>query len=126
MTPLLRYRLLALFLLASSTFAIAQDDARPQQFQISADKLAAFVGQYQYDDDPDVIRSLSVDSSRLFVESVRAPRAELVPQSEDTFSLANVSVHVTLKFIRSTEGKIVGFNRTVEDDISHARKINDQ
>jgi uncharacterized protein len=126
MPPLPRYFFRAVFLLASSTIAIAQDNPRPQQFQISADKLAAFVGQYQYKDDPDVIRSVSLDGSRLFIESVRAPRAELVPQSEDTFSLANVSVHVTLKFIRSTEGKIIGFNRTVGGDISHASKISDR
>ena len=124
MTPLQSYPLRALFLLASSTFAIAQDNLRPQQFQISADKLAAFVGQYQYDDDPDLIRSLSLEGSHLFTESRRTPHYEFIPQSEDTFAVANSPV--TFKFIRSAEGTIVGFNRIVADEISHARKINDQ
>jgi putative CocE/NonD family hydrolase len=126
MLPLARYLFLALFLLSNSTFATAQDNPQSQQFQIPADKLAVFVGQYHYDDDPDAIRSLSLDGSRLFIESVRSPRVELVPQSEDTFSFANISVHVTLKFIRSPEGKIIGFNRTVGGDISHASKISDR
>jgi putative CocE/NonD family hydrolase len=124
MTPLPRYLLLGLFLLAISPFAVAQDKPQPQQFQISADKLAAFVGQYQYDDDPDIIRSLSLDGSRLFTESRRTPRIELIPQSEDTFGPAKSPV--VFKFIRSAEGNIVGFNRTAPDGTSHARKISDQ
>ena len=127
MTPRPRCLLGALFLLAISTFGVAQDNVRPQQFQISADKLAAFVGQYQYDDDPDIIRSFSLDGSHLFTESRRTLRVELVAQSEDTFSPVNNPVPVTFKFIRSAEGNIVGFNRVAADgSITHARKISDQ
>lgn len=126
MRPLPRYLLRALFLLAISTFAVAQDKPQPQQFQISADKLTAFVGQYQYDDDPDLIRSLSLDGSHLFTESRRGPRIELIPQSEDTFSPLSNPVPVTVKFIRSADGNIVGFNRIAADGSSiHARKISD-
>ncbi len=124
MRPFPRYLLRALFLLAISMFAVAQDKPQPQPFQVSADKLAAFVGQYQYDDDPDVIRSLSLDGSHLFTESRRAPRIELIPQSEDTFAPPNLPV--TFKFIRSAEGNIVGFMRTDPDGTSHAHKISDQ
>src|SRR5271155_4864268 len=95
MTPIRRYLIRALLLLAISTFAVAQDKPQPQPFQISADKLAAFVGQYQYDDDPDVIRSLSLDGSHLFAESRRTTRVEFVPQSEDTFSPLSNPVPVT-------------------------------
>jgi putative CocE/NonD family hydrolase len=124
MTPLPRYLLRALFLLAISTFAIAQEKPQPQPFQISADKLAAFVGQYQYDDDPDIVRSLSLDGSHLFTESRRAPRIELIPQSADTFAPPNLPV--TFKFIRSADGNIVGFDRTSPDGTGHAHKISDQ
>ena len=124
MTPLPRYLFRAFFLLAIPTFAVAQDKPQPQPFQISADKLAAFVGQYQYDDDPDIIRSLSLDGSHLFTESRRSPRIELIPKSEDTFAPPNLPV--TFKFIRSADGSIVGFNRTAPDGTSHARKISDQ
>ena len=124
MTPLARFLLRALFLLAGSALAVAQESPRPPQFQIPADKLVAFVGQYQYDDDPDLIRCLSLDGSRLYTESYRSPRLELVPQSEDTFSVPNTPV--TLKFLRSAEGKVTGFSRIVPGDVSHARKTSDQ
>ena len=95
----LPHRLCALFLLAIFAFAVSGDKSEPQEFQISADQLAAFAGQYRYDDDPDLIWSLSVDGSRLFIESRRGARLELVPQSEDTFSLP--TIRATMKFIRS-------------------------
>ena len=118
------YLLGAVLLLAVSAFAIAQDKPQPQQFQISADKLTTFVGQYQYDEEPDLIRSISLEGSRLFSESRRSPRIELVPQSEDTFTVANIPV--TFKFIRSAEGKVVGFNRISADGTDHAKKISDE
>jgi putative CocE/NonD family hydrolase len=119
-----RYLLVVIFLLVSSSIGFAQDPAAPPRFQIPADKLAAFVGQYQYDDDPDLIRSITLDGSHLFSESLRTARYELVPQSEDTFSPLNVPI--TFKFLRSSEGTVVGFNRIAADGTTHARKISDQ
>ena len=49
----LPHRLCALFLLAIFALAVSGVKSQPQEFQISADKLAAFAGQYQFDDDPD-------------------------------------------------------------------------
>jgi len=119
-----RYLLVVIFLLASSSRGFAQDPIAPPRFQISPEKLAAFVGQYQYDDDPDLIRSITVDGSHLFSESLRTARYELVPQTEDTFSPLNVPV--TFKFLRSTEGTVVGFNRIAADGTTHARKVSGQ
>jgi uncharacterized protein len=124
MKALPRCLLVAFCLLASCSVVFAQNAAAPPKFQIPAEKLAAFVGQYQYDDDPDLIRSTTVDGSHLFSESLRTPRYELVPQAEDTFSPLNVPI--TFKFVRSTEGTVVGFNRIAADGITHARKISDQ
>jgi putative CocE/NonD family hydrolase len=124
MTPLRRCLLGILFLLAGSAISVAQEATPPPKFQIPADKLSAFVGQYVYDDDPDLVRSLSLDGSHLFTESFRSPRVELIPQSEDTFAALNVPV--TFKFIRSTDGKIAGFNRIVTEGITHASKTSDQ
>jgi uncharacterized protein len=124
MTTLRRYLISLLFLLAGFSVAIAQDAAPAPKFQVPADKLAAFVGQYQYDDDPDLVRSITLDGSHLFTESLRTPRVEIVPQAEDTFAVPNAPV--TFKFLRSPEGRIVGFNRIVANDISHASKISDQ
>ena len=133
MTSLSRPMVCALFLCSCSAATIGQEAAPPPKFQIPADKLAAFVGQYAYDDDPDLIRSISMEGSGLFIESVRAPKVELNPESEDTFGFPNSSVK--FKFLRSPEGKIIGFNRIVEQSgeqralpgrTDHARKISDQ
>jgi len=105
-------------------FPVSQAKPQPQEFQVSSDRLTAFAGQYEYDDDPDLIWSVSTDGSRLFMESQRSARVELVPQSEDSFSPLNLSV--TLKFIRSPEGNIAGFNRVAENGTRHARKISGQ
>lgn len=126
MPPLPRTVLSMLFLLASSTVAVAQEKAQPQEFQISADKLAAFVGQYEYEGDPDLIRSIFVEGSHLYIESFRGPRQELVAKSEDSFSPLHNPVQVTFKFIRSSDGTITGYDRIAADSVSHVRRINDQ
>jgi uncharacterized protein len=119
--------LFAVFLLVGcSAGAFGQEAAPPPppKFQISPDKLPAYVGQYTYDDDPDLIRSISTDGQRLFTESLRSPRFELVPQSEDTFAPPNVPV--SFKFLRSADGKVIGFNRIFGGDTTHATKTSDQ
>jgi len=123
MTSRVRY-LFAFLLLASSTITLAQTPASPPKFQISPDKLPAYVGQYTYDDDPDLVRSISVDAQRLFTESFRTRRVELLPQGEDTFAPAGGPV--TFKFLRSADGKITGFNRIFAGETTHASKISDQ
>ena len=120
-----RYVLPVFVLLAVFLSAVSQGKPPAQQFQMSADKLQAFVGQYQYDDDPDVIWSVSVDAARLFIESRRSARLELIPQSENVFSPLNSSI--SLKFVPSAEGNTVGFDSVAADGSSrHARKIADQ
>ena len=132
MRPLVSLLVCVLFLCACSA-TIAQETAPPPKFQIPTDKLADFVGQYAYDDDPDLIRSVSVEGSRLFMESARTVKTELLAESEDNFTVQNGLVK--FKFLRSPEGKIVGFNRVVEQSgqqratperIDHASKISDQ
>ena len=113
MLPRCRHLFRALSLLVFCAAAIAQDTAPPPKFQVPADKLAAFVGQYVIDDDPDLVHSISLEGSRVFMESFRTRKVELLPQSEDTFATFNATVK--FKFLRSTEGKVMGFNRIVEE-----------
>jgi uncharacterized protein len=122
-----------LFLCACSAAAFAQEAAPQPKFEIPRDKLAAFVGQYVFDDDPDLIRSISLEGSRVFVESLRTRKVELLAESEDTFAVPNASAK--FKFLRSTEGKVTGFNRIVvegndrtspAESSEHASKISDQ
>lgn len=123
MTPLRRHLFAVLFVSACSAVVIAQETTSSPEFQIPADKVADFVGQYVYDEDPDLPRSVSVAGSRLFIESLRTPKFELLARAEDTFSVQNFPV--TLKFLRSSEGKVIGFNRIVADGTEHASKVSD-
>ena len=120
MTALGRRLAFVLFLLVGSVAAIGQETAPPPKFQISADKLAAYIGQYAYDDDLDLIRSISLEGSRLFMESARTRKAELFAESEDTFTVQNGPVK--FKFLRSPEGKIIGFNRVVAQSSSQPER----
>jgi len=125
MTTSPRYLLRGLVLLAVALFALSQGGPQAKRSQISADKLELFVGQYQYDDDPDLVWSVSVDAAHLFIESRRSARRELVPQSEDAFSL--LDSQISLKFIRSADGDIIGFNNVAADGSTrHARKTADE
>jgi uncharacterized protein len=120
--------LCALFFLVFSPASKAQAVPAPSsQFLITPEKLSDYVGQFQYDDDPDLILSVSVDGSRLFVESYRSPHQELVAQAEDDFYLSKIPVHITFKFTRAAEGKVIGYDRVAPDGSSrHAKKISDQ
>lgn len=124
MTRLSPRPLAALFLFVCSPTVLPQEAPNTAKLQIPAETLPSFVGQYVYDDDPDLPRSLSLEGSRLFMESWRTPRTELLPQSEDIFAVSGGQV--SFKFLRSPDGKVLGFNRLMEDRTAHARKINDQ
>src|SRR6516164_5982052 len=122
-----------LFLCACSAAAFAQEAAPQPTFEIPRGKLAAFVGQYVFDDDPDLIRSISLEGSRVFMESLRTRKVELLAESEDTFAVPNASAK--FKFLRATEGKVTGFNRidvegndrpSPAERSEHASKISDQ
>jgi len=86
----LRAVISAVVLLAGAARGFAQEAAPAAKFQLSAEKLAAYVGQYLYDDDPDIVRSLTVENQKLYTESFRSRRVELVPQSEDRLGLRSV------------------------------------
>jgi len=118
-------RLYAILLVAVFAFAVFRVKSQPQQAPVSADQLAAYAGQYQFDDDPDVIWSVTVEGSRLFVESPRGPRLQLVPQSEDTFTALNAPFS-SVKFVRSAEGNIDGVNRVDAEGSRYARKTSGQ
>ena len=129
----LSIRLICALVLCACSAAMAQETAPPPKFQIPAEKLADYVGQYAYDDDPDLIRSISLEGNRLFMESARTRKSELLAESEDTFTAQNGPAK--FRFLRSPEGKIIGFNRIVEPNgqqratperTDRASKISDQ
>src|SRR2546429_496439 len=75
----------------------------------------------------------AVEGSLVFRECLGTRKVELLAESEDSFAALNVSVK--FKFLRSTDGKVIGFNRIVversecpspAESSEHAGKISDQ
>ena len=120
----------SLLLLSAAAWTItahAQDAPPPTPYQLPAEKLAAYVGQNQYDDNPSYPLSISLTGAKLFVESVRSPHQEMLAQSLDTFVPANNPTAATFKFIVGVDGKVSSLVRIAADKSSrHAKKISDQ
>jgi putative CocE/NonD family hydrolase len=118
--------LLTLLALALSQCSAAQQPpATP--IQVPVEKLTAYVGVYHYDDDSRLNPSISLEGSSLYVESSRTPKQLLIPQSVDSFSPKDNPQQVTIEFLFSPEGKVVGFNRIAADhSVRHVTKISDQ
>ena len=125
-STLLRSLLLLTLALSLVTTSPAQESSAPTQ--PSAAQLALYVGQYQYDDSPGTILSISLEGSHLFVESARAPHQELAPQpSPDVFLPVNNPTVAIFKFLRTDDGKVSGLLRIAGDKSTrHAKKISDQ
>jgi uncharacterized protein len=130
MTPISSRTSVRFFLLIALTFSFvtrssAQEPSTP--IQIPAEKLATYIGQYQYDDNPYNPPSISVTGSKLYIESARSPHTELLPQSPDTFVPADIPTPPTFKFVLDPSGKVIGLIRTAPDKSTrHAKKISDQ
>src|ERR1700675_3370187 len=125
-STLLRSRLLLTLALSLVTTSPAQESSAPAQ--LSATQLALYVGQYQYDDSPGTILSISLEGSHLFVESSRSPHQELAPQqSPDVFLPVNNPTVAIFKFLRTDDGKVSGLLRIAGDKSTRrAKKVSDQ
>ncbi|MGA2811660.1 MAG: CocE/NonD family hydrolase [Candidatus Acidiferrum sp.] len=124
---LIRTALLVLCAVASAAATRAQNSPAPTNYQVSAQKLPAYVGQYQYDDNPYLPVSVSLLNDKLYIESARAPRQELAPSGPDTFVPVNSPNPAIFKFILAPDGKVSGLTRIASDkSIRHARRISDQ
>src|SRR5271169_4497121 len=93
----IRFFLILALTISRSIPSHAQDTA--PHIQIPAEKLASYVGQYQYDDNPSYPLSFSLADGKLFVESMRSSHQELLPQSPDTFIPLNNPTPATFKFV---------------------------
>ncbi len=89
----------------------------------SAAALDLLVGQYRYSDEPDVVASFSREGERLYVESARAQRTELVATSPLEFSIEKSPVKYL--FVREPNGKVSSVKRIVGDETTVATKISD-
>jgi putative CocE/NonD family hydrolase len=90
---------------------------------VSAAALEPLVGQYRYEDEPDIVASFSRDGDHLYVENPRARRAELVAASPLEFSVDKSPVKFV--FVREANGKVTSVKRIVEGETTVATKISD-
>jgi uncharacterized protein len=118
--------LFTLVVLALSQYCAAQQPA-VAPVQVPVERLAAYVGLYHYDDDSRPDPSISLEGASLYVESSRTPKQLLIPQSIDSFSPKDNPQPVTIQFLLSPDGKVIGFNRIAADhSVRHVTKISDQ
>jgi predicted acyl esterase len=121
----IRFFLILALTISRSTHSLAQDTA--PRIQVPAEKLASYVGQYQYDDNPYHPLSITLTGAKLYVESARSPHTQLLPQSPDTFTPENNPTPATFKFLVDPDGKVSGLTRIAADKSTrHAKKISDQ
>ena len=125
-------RTLIRLLLTAAIFTIpahsrAQDSPSAPS-KISAEKLNSYVGQFQYSDNPYLPISFTVADGKLYVESRRSPRFELVPSSQDnTFVPLNNAPPMIYKFMVDANGKVTGVTRiTADKSERQATKISEQ
>lgn len=118
--------LCTLLVLTLSQYSAAQQPAAAP-VQVPVERLAACAGVYHYDDDSRPNPSISLEGASLYIESSRTPKQLLVPQSVDSFSPKDNPQPVTIQFLFSANGKVIGFNRIAADhSVGHATKISDQ
>src|SRR5271166_4658559 len=119
-----RFFLLLTLTISCSIHSHAQDTA--PRIQVPAEKLASYVGQYQYDDNPTYPLSISLSAGKLFAESMRSPHQELLPESQNTFIPLNNPTPATFRFILDANGKVAALLRIAADKSTrHAKKISD-
>ncbi len=78
--------------------------------QVAAPQLAEYVGQYRAVDDPDTVTSVYLDGGKLYEESERTARLELIPDGSgatDTFNFAESHMGMHLVFEREA-GAVTG------------------
>jgi uncharacterized protein len=73
----------------------------------SAEKLAAYVGQYRSENEPDIVDSVLLEGGKLTIESERMDSMDLVAESHgDRFSVQDSPMQIT--FVRDASGKVTG------------------
>jgi putative CocE/NonD family hydrolase len=118
--------LFTLVLLTLSQYSAAQQPAAAP-VQVPVERLAAYAGVYHYDDDSRPNPSISLEGASLYTESSRTPKQLLIPQSVDSFSPKDNPQPVTIQFLFSADGQVIGFNRIAADhSVRHVTKISDQ
>jgi putative CocE/NonD family hydrolase len=86
-------------------------------------QLDSYAGQYQVQDEPDIVLSIFRDGDHLTVETARIPRYTITAASPNEFTAENGKVRFT--FLTDRAGKVTGLKRVVDGDETDATRISD-
>jgi uncharacterized protein len=98
---------LSVWLAASVTAFGGQENQAAEQSHtttVSTGKLGDYVGLYRETNEPDVVGSVYVEGTKLYIEGKRSPRVELQEESTDHFAAHGLKV----VFVRNAAGRVSG------------------
>jgi len=122
---LFRSALAAFALLLSLTqMATPAQASSAAQTKSDATTLDRYVGEYRYQNEPDVTLSFFRDGSQLAVESARMAHTPLKASAPDTFTPENSGTHFV--FQSDANGQVTGVKRIVDKDEALAPRISSQ
>ncbi len=116
--------LLLAFSGAGVTTSCAQEAKNPTAIHVAATDLDALVGQYRFQDEPEIVWSFSREGDGFFVEGARLPKAELLAQSPLRFFGKDLPGQFV--FVPSTQGKPAQLQRIVDDRTEVADRISER
>src|SRR5271155_1148844 len=98
---------LSVWLMASVAALGAQESRtaeKPGTTSVPVGRLGDYVGVYRDAEGPDVVGSVYIEGSKLYIEGKRSPRVELQEGSMDHFAAHGLKV----VFVRNAAGKVSG------------------
>jgi putative CocE/NonD family hydrolase len=112
---------LTVFQLPNRTLA---QESPPVEIKISPQSFDPYVGQYQVNDNPELIFSFSREGDKFYGQLTDRPRFKIFPASESKFFLKSSNAQVD--FIRDANGKVVSIVWHQGGKDHPASKISDQ
>src|SRR5580693_6563061 len=88
--------------LGSLAQAPATDAKEAPKYVISDAQAAEFAGRYQNPDEPETVASIYNVGAKLYLNGVRSPAVELIPDGKDKFTVFGAPV----SFERDASGKV--------------------
>ena len=111
-------------LLPLAQMSTAAQASSTTEIKLDAATLDKYVGQYRYQNEPDITLSVFRDGKQLTVESDRMARTPLHAATQNTFSSDNGTTHFVFEL--DATGKATAVKRISGKDEAEATRISDQ
>ena len=111
-------------LLPLAQMSTAAQASSTTEIKLDAATLDKYVGQYRYQNEPDITLSVFRDGKQLTVESDRMARTPLHAATQNTFSSDNGTTHFVFEL--DAGGKATAVKRISGKDEAEATRISDQ